>query len=36
MDSETPTTMNIGYPNEESALTARSARRSSRIEGAPA
>jgi len=36
MDRETPTTINIDYSNEESALTARIARRSSRIELAPA
>ncbi len=32
MDSETHTTINIDYVTEESALTARFARRSSRIE----
>jgi hypothetical protein len=35
MDSETPTTVNIDYSNEESALAARIARRASRIELAP-
>jgi len=32
VDSETPTTVNIDYSNEESALAARIARRTSRIE----
>jgi len=38
MDSETPTptTINIDYSNEESALAARFVRRSSRIGLAPA